>query len=57
MATHSLPFLPGEFHEQRCLAGYSPWGCKESDMIKSLTLDKTSSREKNENIQIHYENN
>ena len=24
MATHSLSFLPGEFHEQRCLAGYSP---------------------------------
>jgi len=24
-------FLPGEFHEQRSLAGYSLWGCKESD--------------------------
>ena len=23
--------LPGEFHGQRKLAGYSPWGCKESD--------------------------
>ena len=23
-------FLPGESHEQRSLAGYSPWGCKES---------------------------
>ena len=23
-------FLPGEFHGQRSLAGYSPWGCKES---------------------------
>ena len=21
-------FLPGGFHEQRSLAGYSPWGCK-----------------------------
>ena len=21
-------FLPGESHEQRSLAGYSPWGCK-----------------------------
>ena len=21
-------FLPGEFHGQRSLAGYSPWGCK-----------------------------
>ena len=24
-------FLPGEFHEQRSLAGYSPWSRKESD--------------------------
>ena len=22
-------FLPGDFHGQRRLAGYSPWGCKE----------------------------
>ena len=26
------PFLPGEYHEQRNLVGYSPWGCKESYM-------------------------
>ena len=25
-------FLPGEFHGQRSLAGYRPWGQKESDM-------------------------
>ena len=24
-------FLPGQFHGQRSLAGYSPWGRKESD--------------------------
>ena len=24
-------FLPGESHGQRRLAGYSPWGCKESN--------------------------
>ena len=24
-------FLPGESHGQRSLAGYTPWGCKESD--------------------------
>ena len=24
-------FLPGEFHGQRSLVGYSPWGGKESD--------------------------
>ena len=27
-------FLPGEFHGQRSLAGYCPWGCKESDMTE-----------------------
>ena len=26
-------FLPGEFHRQRSLAGYTPWGHKESDTI------------------------
>ena len=25
-------FLPEEFHGQRSLAGYCPWGHKESDM-------------------------
>ena len=32
MATHSN-ILGGEFHGQRSLADYSPWGSKESDMI------------------------
>ena len=27
-------FLPGEFHKQRNMAGYSPWGHKELDMIE-----------------------
>ena len=27
-------FLPGESHGQRGLAGYSPWGHKESDMTE-----------------------
>ena len=31
-------FFPGEFHGQRNLVGYSPWGCKELDMIVWLTL-------------------
>ena len=30
----TLVFLPGEFHGQRSLAGYSPLGCKESDMTE-----------------------
>ena len=31
-------FLPGESHGQRSLTGYSPYGCKESDMTEWLTL-------------------
>ena len=27
-------FWPGEFHEQRSLTGYSPWGRKELDTTK-----------------------
>ena len=29
-------FLPGKFHRQRSLVGYSPWGYKESDMTEWL---------------------
>ena len=36
MATHSV-FLPGEFHGQKSLAGYSPWGHKESDTVEWLS--------------------
>ena len=31
-------FLPGGFHGQRSLAGYSPWGRKESDTTERLIL-------------------
>ena len=34
--------LPGEFHGQRCLEGYSPWGHKESDTTELLTLSHIS---------------
>ena len=27
--------LPGESHGQRILDGYSPWGCKGSDMTEA----------------------
>ena len=34
----SIPvFLPGESHGQRSLAGYSPWGHKESDTTEWLS--------------------
>ena len=29
-------FLPGEFHTQRSLVGYSPWGHKESETTEQL---------------------
>ena len=31
-------FLPGEFHGQRSLVDYSPWGCKGSDTTEPLSL-------------------
>ena len=33
-------FASKEFHEQRSPVGYSPWGCKESDTTKWITLSK-----------------
>ena len=30
--------LPGQLQEQRSLVGYSPWGCKETDMTEQLTV-------------------
>ena len=35
--THSS-ILAWEFHGQRSLVGYSPWGCKESDTTEQLTF-------------------
>ena len=37
MVTHSR-FLPGKFHGQRSLAGYSLWGHKESDMTEHACM-------------------
>ena len=40
-------FLPREFHGQRSLVGYSPWGCKESDVTEhTYTVGRYSVREK-----------
>ena len=43
----TLIFLPGDFHGQRSLAGYGPWGQKESDTTEQRTLQicKTSGTE------------
>ena len=35
-------FLPGEFHGQRSLVGYSPLGHKESNIAEQLSLLKYS---------------
>ena len=35
VATHSV-FLPGKSHRGRSLAGYSPWGHKESDTTERI---------------------
>ena len=35
-------FLPGEFHGQRSLVGYSPGGRKESDMTEQLSAAQQS---------------
>ena len=35
-------FLPGEFHGQRSLVGYSPWGHKELDITERLTYTHPS---------------
>ena len=29
-------YFPGKFHRQKNLAGYSPWGCRESDMNENV---------------------
>ena len=36
-------FLPGKFHGQGSLLGYSPWGRKELDMPEWLTLSLSAS--------------
>ena len=38
MAIHSS-ILPGESRGWRSLVGYSPWGCKESDMTEQLHFE------------------
>ena len=35
-------FLPGKFHGQRSLAGYSQWGRKESDATEQHIAQKSS---------------
>ena len=41
-------FLPGEFHGQRSLASYSPWGHKQPDRTEqhTHTIDKSQKNSK-----------
>ena len=52
-ATNSK-LLPGEFHGQRSLAGYSPWGCKddgpEERVFKVMEKEKEKQDKKKNNI-------
>ena len=42
-AWQPIPVLmPGKSHGQRSLAGYSPWGRKELDMIEQLSMHSMS---------------
>ena len=42
-------FLPGEFHGQRSLAGYSPWSRKEQDMT-----ERRNSLSSNDHDTLHF---
>ena len=43
-------FLPGEFHGQRSLAGYSPWGSKGSDTTEWLSISLPSPHLENRRV-------
>ena len=47
-------FLPGESHGQRSLAGYSPWGRKESDRTERLTLSLVTNEDTNPQTHKQY---
>ena len=42
----TLVALPGEFHGQRGLVGYSPWGQKEQDTTEQLIHTNKATQEK-----------
>ena len=47
-------FLPGEFHGQRSLVGYSPWGHKELDITEQLSMYATSVAPRILNFKLRY---
>ena len=46
-------FFPGEFHGQRNLAGYSPWGLKESDNDQVTNYTTTTTQLKQQKFIFH----
>ena len=48
------PVFFGEFHGQKSLAGFSPWGHKESDTIEQLTHTHTHTPQKPVRIDVLY---
>ena len=45
---HEFEQTSGYSAEQGSLAGYSPWGCRESDMTKQLNNNHKELKRKNE---------
>ena len=45
-------FLPGKSHRQRNLAGYSPWGSKESDTAEPL--NNNNKLKNDQDIYLHF---
>ena len=43
-------FLPGEFHGQRSLGGYNPWGHKELDTVERLSERKKAVTKASSNV-------
>ena len=47
-------FLPAESHEERSLAGYGPWGHKDSDMTEQLSHDTITMRHLTLDVSFHF---
>ena len=56
IATHSS-ILSGEFNGQRSLAGYCPWGHKDSDITKRLPHTHTHTHTHIHTHTYHYQDN
>ena len=46
-------FLTGKFHGQRCLAGYSLWGHKVSDLTEHASINVRECIDDGEDLRVH----